>query len=85
MYITWLLNSLLAAVSQGPVHQTSYLGPGSLGMSVTKKGTLTDLPSYYFETILHLGALFKPQQLELETYKISQCFSIFKITLLSIR
>ena len=36
---TWFLNSLLATVSQGPVHQILlfHLGPGSLGLSVTKK------------------------------------------------
>ena len=40
--ITWFLNSLLVAVSQSSVHQiTTYLGLRSLGLSVTKKGTLT--------------------------------------------
>ena len=37
---TWLLNSPLAAVSQGPVHQIPflfYLGPGSLGLSILRK------------------------------------------------
>ena len=36
---TWFLNSSLAAVNQGPVHQILpfHSGPGSLGLSIPKK------------------------------------------------
>ena len=42
LYPTWFLNSSLAAVSQGPVHQTFLFRPGILGPECQQKCTLTN-------------------------------------------